>query len=508
MRLMILLSAALLLLLGPARADEVVKKDGKSVKGFVVAQTSKLVRIMDARGRIQRISMKDVDSVIEGPETGDETIDAKLEEIDTDDAEELAEVAKWAKGEKNKGWKVVAHMALRADEDESTARELLGHILVGEKWYTTKKKAEAAMKVLAKETMKDAGYVLKSGRYLKKEDVRLYSKDRKAFVEDTQEIEGLTVPVWRDKVTVMTEKGYTLMNGKWIKAGTPQDKSDIAKFKRLMGEDIWIVTTEHFRLYVMNVPPEEVNQYAELCEKTYDWFLEQMGLDKDTQLFRNNKGHLWVFKDKTTSLEWFTHYRNQFSLSDRFRKLMDGSGSVLSSGTLLSIDVPNEGRQRVPHTLVNHAAHFCLRWYSPGIGGGGPKGDPAYWVFESFGVTAEHAILGNGVVVHSTLAKYGGDSGRADKRFETKRADELAEGYAREGDDEIAGIDKLELNSLSGDHIAKGYTILRWLMKEDIEKFRVWMKERNRNRNLAALEKAFGWTPGEIDSKWRKKVRE
>lgn len=507
MRLTIsLVFAALFLVASPALADEVVKKDGKSIKGYIVAQTSRMVRILDAQGRVQRISMKDVDAVIEGPETGDQAVDAKLEEIDTDDADELAEVAKWAKSEKNKAWKVVANMALRADEDQATAHELLGHILVGDTWYTSKKKADAAVKKLAKQIMKDAGYVLTRGRYIKKEDRALFSKDKKAFVEDTQEFEGIPVPVWRDKATVMAEKGYTLMNGKWVKAGTPQDKSDMEEFKKLIGEDIWIVTTEHFRLYVMNVPPDEVSQYADLCEKTYDWFLEKMGLPKDTKLFRNNKGHLWVFKDHPTSLEWFKHYRNRFSLDDQFAKLMQGSGSVLAAGLLLSIDTPNEGRQRVPHTLVNHSARFCLQAYSPGIGraGTGGKGDPAHWVNEGFGVKAEHDVLGNGVIVHSTLAKYGGSAGRADKRFETKDADDRAEGYAREGDDPIAGIDKLELNSLSGDHIAKAYTIIRWLMKEDIEKFRAWLKLRNTSRNLEALEKAFGWSPGEIDSKWRK----
>ena len=500
------LFAALLALAGSARADEVVKKNGKSVKGFIVSQSSKIVRIMDSRGSVQRISMSDVESVIEGPETGDQQIDAKMEEIDVDDADELAEIAKWAKGEKKRAWKVVANMALRLDEDQDTAHELLGHVLVGDTWYTSKKKAEAAMKKLAKQIMADAGYVYHRGRYVKKDDLRLIRKDRKAFVEDTQEFEGLQVPVWRDKVSVMTEKGYSLIDGKWVKV-SPEDKADMDKFKRLMGDDIVIVSSEHFRIYVMNVPAEEVAQYSELVEKTYDWFLEKMGLEKGTKIFRQNKGHLWVFKDYPTSLEWFKHYRNQFSLSDRFRKLMEGSGSVLSSGGLLSIDVPREGRQRVPHTLVNHAAHFCLRWFSPGIGqggGGGGKGDPAHWVFEGFGVLAEHDVLGNGVVVHSTLAKYGGSAGRADKRFETKDADDRAEGYAREGDDPIAGIDKLELNSLSGDHIAKAFTIIRWLVKEDIDKFRAWIKERNRAKNLVALEKAFGWSPGEIDSKWRK----
>ena len=496
---------AVLVLMPSAHADEVIKKDGKSVKGFVVGQDSRLVRIMDAKGRTHRIAMKDVDSILEGPDTGDKETDAKLEEIDSDDADEVAEVATAAKASGNKVWKVLAMMALRIDEDHSEAHELLGHILVGDAWFTSKKKADTARRKLVAEQMKEDGFLRWRSGWISKEDRALASKDPKAYVKDDND-------VWRNKAEFMREKGFELVGEKWIPGGTAEDKADRAKFKELTGEKIWVVTTDHFRLYVMDVPPEEVTEFGELVEKTYAWFIEQMGLDKGTNVFRgNNKAHMWVLKDRPTAVTWFKNYRERFSLSDGFGKLVSQSGNCFGAEGLIDVGTPEGGRERLRHRLVNHAAQFAMKWYSPGLrsAGKGKNGDFSYWLYESFGVHAEHELLGNGVIVHSTLAKYGGSAGRADKAFETKDANERCEGYVRRGADALENIDNLQdLNMLSGDHIAKGYTILRWLMTEKLEEFRNWVRERNKMRSLEALAKTLGLAAAQVDKKWREMARD
>lgn len=497
--------AALLALMPTAHADEVVRKDGKSIKGFVVAQDSRLVRIMDAKGRTHRISMKDVESVLESAETGDPETDGKLEEIDTDDADELARVAKACKDAGNKAWKVVAMMAIRVDEGHVEAHEMLGHILVGDEWYTNKKKAAAAKKKLIAKQMKEDGYQRWRSGWISKEDRALAQKDPKSYVKDDND-------VWRNKADLMREKGFELVGGKWIKAGSPKDKADRATFKERIGDDIWILTTEHFRLYMMKVPPDQVSEFGELVEKTYDWFLEQMGLEEGTNVFRgNNKAHMWVLKDRATISKWFKAYREELSLGDGFGKHLELTPNVFAARGLIDVGVPDEGLNHLRHRIVNHAAQFALKWLSPGLGqpAKGQKGDFSYWLYESFGVHAEHELLGNGVVVHSTLAKYGGSAGRADKAFETKDANERCEGYARGGDDPIASIDGLQdLNMLSGDHISKGYTIVRWMMAEKLEEFRKWVRERNRMKSLEALVKTFGMSPEQIDDKWREMARD
>ena len=493
----IALCLALLFLAPLALADEIVKKDGSSVKGVIVNQSSKIVRIMDARGRTHRISMKDVDSVLEGAETGNDAVDLKLEEIDTDDADELVGVAKWAREKKNRAWKLVAMLALRADETNGDAHELLGHQKVGDTWYTNKKKAETARKKLLAEKWKSEGYLKWKGGWIKKEDKALASKDPKAF---TLTDEG----VWRDVVSVKKEAGYILVKGKWVKGGTPADNADMKGFKKNLGEDIWIITTPHFRLWVQQIPPDEVEELGALCEKTYQWFLKEMAIPDGTDLFRGNKAKMFVLKDKNTAMDWYKHYKNRFGLDDQFQKLLErGGGNILASGAPLASHIPTQDGNHLRQQLVNHSAHCCLHWFSRGL-----DGRPEPWLREGFGVHAEHEILGNGLVVHSTLAKYGGSGGIADKAFSTKDAKDRAKGTVRNGEDEaMVTLNKLDLNSLNGDHYSKAYTLIAWLMKHHLEEFRKFIRGRRRAETLAAFTKAFGWSPEEIDSKWRDLVK-
>jgi hypothetical protein len=125
-------------------------------------------------------------------------------------------------------------------------------------------------------------------------------------------------------------------------------------------------------------------------------------------------------------------------------------------------------------------------------------------------VHAEQVFLGAGHIVHSTLAKYGGDGGRADKGFATKDAEARSKGSVREGSDEpLDVLNKIELNSLSGDHISKGYTLVRWLITEHREDFIKWLKAMNVQGAMEAIPAAFGdeWTHELMDKKWREIVK-
>ena len=61
--------------------------------------------------------------------------------------------------------------------------------------------------------MKAKGYIKVAGGWISKEDKPLYDKDKNAFELDDN-------GVWRDKATVMREKGFTLVKGKWVKGAS------------------------------------------------------------------------------------------------------------------------------------------------------------------------------------------------------------------------------------------------------------------------------------------------
>lgn len=497
MRSLILATAALTLLAGGvARADEVVKKDGTSSFGYIVSETRSTIILMDHKGRRLRIRMDQVESVIESAQTGNETIDAKTAEVDISSASDLFEVAKWAKGEGELGWRLVAMFAVRTDEDHSGARELLGHVKVGDKWYDDSEEADKARIKLVAEERKAEGYIKVKGGWIKKEDRSDLSRNPEKWVIDDTE-------TWVDKKTYMEEKGFIEVNGKFIKAGTEEDKADMTGFKDLMGDDIWIYTTQYFRLCMQEYPPEQVAEYAELIDKVYVWFKKEMEIDAGTDIFRGNRPTFWVFKSKNVALEWYQQYRNRYSLGDTFGTLLNnGGGNVLSSVISVHVRTPNEG-QDIRHDLVNHTAHFLLNFHSPTVAGVGPP-----WVSEGFGVFVEQQFLDLGTVIHSTLADYGGSGGMADKQFTTKSAPDRAKAMVREGiDEDIVTLDKLELNSISGDHVAKAYTLIDMLWKQEKAAFIEWINLRPTNKNLDAMEKAFGRSPNVIDKEWRKHVK-
>jgi hypothetical protein len=491
----ILLASVLALSAAPALADEVVLKSRRTVKGFIVEDSSRVVRIETPEGKVERYRREDVEMVAETREIGVAEIDARLQALSSDDAGTLTEIAQWAKEQNLRGWALVAKMALRRDDGHGAAHELLGHILVGETWYSNAKDAEKArMELLAKKYAEE-GYIRYRDGWIKKEDKPLADRDPKAFTRDD---EG----VYRETSLVMKERGFVLVGGKWVKGGTPEDQADMVRFKEVMGEDIWIHTTRHWRLYMQQYPPDKVAEFGELMEKVYAWFVAEMGKPPATDLFRGNKGHLWVLKDKNTVMKWYQNFRNRFSLSDEFKTLLEsGGGNVHSGGQLIGTIVPHQS-QDIRNQLVHMGGHFLIEWFSPGL-------RRSSWLHEAFGHHAEHVHLGNGVVNCSTLAKYAEDGGRAQKEFATKDAQARAKGLVRDGSDEaFALLDKIELNSLNGDHLTKGWTLVAWLLKEHHDGFVAFLEGRNRASTEDALGQALrGWSTEALDDEWRKYVK-
>ena len=491
----ILLLALLMsgLCLPGALADEVVLKSGKSVKGVIVQRGDTYIRIQTAEGKRLKIERSEIELISEDAQIGVPELDEKVLEIDQFDPSALVEVAEWAKDKKIRGWNLLCMKALELDDEHAGAHEMLGHSKVGDKWYTTEKSAREARKAAREEEMRDKGYLPYRGGWIQKEDKALADKDRDAFVQDD---DGL----WRNKDEVMREQGYILVSGKWIRAGTPEDKASMESFKEKLGEDIWVITTKHFRLHVQQYPPEKVDEFGKLAEKAYDWFLDFIGEAPDYNVFRGNKGNLYMLKDKNTALEWFKHFGPAAGLNDQFFQLMSkGSGNVQSPGRLVGIIVPRQD-QGPEHLLVHDVGHFLIAWFSRGL-----DHTPA-WLEEAFGHMAEHDLLDRGEVTCTTATVYAAGGAVANKRFTTRDAPTIAKGMARdpEPDYDFVKHNALDLNSLNGNHMTKGWTLIEWLRKLDQKKLVEWLAKANTMTLEDALTEIFGWDPTQLDKEWAK----
>jgi hypothetical protein len=252
--------------------------------------------------------------------------------------------------------------------------------------------------------------------------------------------------------------------------------------------------------------------YADFVEKAYAWFLKTMKKPPEYQVFRGRKCFLWILKDKPTVLKWYENYRNDYSLDiGDSRRNKEGKGPFLQliergSGNIhtnnLGIIVPAENSD-IRNQIAHMAGHFMISAFAPGL-----EGSPPSWLSEAFGHMTEHALLGNGTINCSTLAKYAESGGVQEKEFATKSAHDIAKGIARNGDDDpFISLNKLELNSLNAKHLAKGWTIVEWLLKQKHEQFVAFVEGLNQAEMPEALAGAIdGWTPESVDKAWREHV--
>lgn len=494
MKPILLFALSLMLLVAPLCADEVTLKNGTVHKGVILEQSATFVRIETADGKVMRIKQDEISSVAESMETGDAVLDEKLKGASGDSAQAVADAAVAAKEAGSKAWALGARLALRRDEANDTAHELLGHMKVGEKWFTNRKDAEAALSKELAEKYKAEGYLKYKDGWIKKEDLPAAQKDANAFLKGDDLI-------YRDKATVMKAQGFTLVGGKWIKAGSPEDQAAMTKFKELTGESIWIHTTPHFKLHMQQYQPDKVAEFGDLMEKVYAWFVKTMKKPPEFDVFRGNQGHIWVLKDKNAVMDWYKNYRNRYSLDDGFGTLLErGGGNVHHPPQLIATQVPNQSGD-IRNQLVHVAGHFLIGHFCRGV----EHGTPA-WLAEAFGHLAEDVHLGNGMVNCSSLAKYAAGGGVAEKEFSTKDAKDRGKALARtKKDAPFSELHALDLNSLNGDHLTKGWTLLAWMLKMHPDQLVAWIEGMNTARAEEALAKATeGWSTEQLDDEWRK----
>lgn len=493
------LVAALVLVLAFAAGSEaqinVLKlKSGETVEGYVVEQTNAFVKIETLEGKTLRYPATEIASQEETTRTGIPELDKKLADIDRSNPDALADVADWAKGQKMRAWQILAREVLKNDPQNEKANGLLGHTKVGDRWYKSKSEADAAKKTALEAEMKAKGFIKLSGGWISKEDKPLYDKDRGAFELDEN-------GVYRDKATVMKERGLTLVKGKWVRGAAPADQAEMEEFKKALGEDVLILQFDHFRLCMMNTDAKKIEEYGQLCEKTYAWVLKEMGKPADFDLWQHRKATFWVIKDKKTRDAWLKAWRPKFGFDQStFDFFMQGSDFYAN---LVGVFVM-ENNDDVRNGFIHGIGHFTIRALSHGLQGTPP------WLVEAWGHYLEGSLLGNGHVACSTKSNYGGAGGVVDKgKFNTKDAKDRCRGILREGNAEpMVNLSKLDLNSLNGDHLAKGWSVVEWLMSTRKAQFIDWLEGMNRATQEEALAAAIpGFSFQKLDEEWEAYVK-
>lgn len=492
----IVLVLALAALAAPgALGDEVTTKDGTTIKGVVVRKTSRYVFVRTLEGT-ERLLRDNVEKILENGIIGQKDIDEKVMTIDDTVPEELAGVAAWAKKEGHDGWRLLTEKVLMMDEDNETAHKLLGHVKADDKWFESAEEAEEYEREQRERKLRKKGYVPFKGGFIKRDARSEMRRNPDDWILGDDSI-------WYPKSEYYRSRGYVNYDGAWVKI-TPRDKAEMEEFKKAIGEEILIVSGEHFRLAVMHYDAAQIQEFLEICEQVYDWFLKEIGKDPDYELFGGNQGRIFVFKDTPTAMKWYEAFKNKYGLTDSWHTLMERSGGNVNSGKGLLGNITLRENKDIRNQLVHQVGHFCISNFCRGLEGRCPA-----WLREGWAHMAEHVHMGNGVINCSTLAEYAASGGVAEKGpFSTKEAPDLAKGAVREGASEpFVNLTKLKLNRLDSGHLAKGWTIVEWLRQEHRDKFVKWMLQMNLSKPVQALQEAFGWMPSDLDEKWLEYIK-
>ena len=429
-----------------------------------------------------------------------EQLEKKKDEVVWTDPESIYELAVWAMNSKSskvrrEGRKLMKEV-LELDEDHEGAREKLGFVKVGEKWYT-RKKAAAARKALVQDKMKSRGYVWYKGGWIKKTEKRRWNKKWEKNAED----------VWRSYEEVMREKGYTLYKGKWIRM-SKKDLERMEFHRKQTGEDIMIVSTEHFALHT-SIPVAFVEKYSKLCEEVYDWYMKTFNVPEGrAQQFFGRPVHIWTFSDSQQFQDWVTYYSEQYKFTkediETFRERP--SGWLLPGKVLITIVA--EQPEDIENSLL-HQLGVLLQYYNIA------RPIPA-WVSEAFGHLVEELFSGIkfGRVNMSTKAKYAGNGGIVSKAYNTKDGRDTIRSLVKAREwVRLAELSKKSLNNLNNHDLATGFSVTEWLFNHNRERYMKFLEAMKRGGGdpeqnvLKGITEGIGVSVSDLEEEWARYVK-
>lgn len=253
MRTSILTAVAFLLVIaGPAAADDIKLKSGETLTNVKVKKkTDKYWTIITLEGQRRRIKASDIAEHVEKPTIGDE-IDEKAKALGRRDTAGHFELAKYAmeQGAIRKGKKLLAKV-IRLDKDHAEARAMLGHVKCDDGKWRYGRSLERYVERQEEEKKKAMGWVKVDGEYVDP----LTAKRLKAGMV---EYEGR----WISKSDVSKlEQGMTWVEGRWydkdekekLDGGMRKDEKgkwksieELDKFHRSYSNPPWELESAHF----------------------------------------------------------------------------------------------------------------------------------------------------------------------------------------------------------------------------------------------------------------------
>lgn len=484
-------------------ADEVHLKAGGVIHGKILEATDSQVRVKTRFG-VQSFAMRDVVRIVYGA-TPVEEFASRLKAVNRRDAEQLADLARWAKSsglrkQAREVWALV--LAVKANHRE--AHEALGHVQFEGRWMTPKEaeRARAAAEIADRLAR---GLVQYKGEWVTREEME--ARER-GWIKVGDK--------WLPPEEANRARGMVLVDGEWVKKEEADARRRATDLGAAAGVKFHVAASARVRAY-SEFSVAHAQQIVDAAEKALLAVREKIGYGHpvwkaetpaEFVLLRTPGSFMRltdiVAKDTKQPKGWaeFTKRRTSFY-------------TILPPMSVQHLGGRRQGD--MVFCAAHHAGHIALNGMFPGY---------TYlpvWLDEGMGAWMEVEVMGDSLTACATTG-YGVGAVRKDKwsTSSTWKAN-LKQAIA---DGSVTPVSRLlvkPLNKLGWKDIAKAWSVIDWWITTDPDKFRAFVRAVRKRyprwdkhaecapSDLArfqneALQEVFGLDADGVEREWRKYV--
>jgi hypothetical protein len=490
-RSLMLTLLAVVLLVGAARADILHLKGGGKVEGDIISEDENVIRIKTRYG-MQDIPRNRVESITRSKSVRKEFEERRVA-LAADDAQGHFDLAVWAKKQSlRKEAQALYEKTIEIDPMHKAANEVLGRVLHDGRYMTPEEKTR-----LIRES-EDAGMAAKG--LVRYKDRWVTPQEKDALERGLVKYEGK----WMTPDEAKAAQGLVRYKGGWIKKEELEQRKDLDRFKAIAKCDLNLVETEHFRLFSV-YPDAETRKVAAACERTYEDFLRDFGISRETTLFAKAKCRIFLFKKALAFekfLDWYAkEIEGDASRIDLIRQNR-GTYYIYPEPYVAGYQFPDPFQQLMART-VHKTSHILINaWlyngeYMP------------WWITEGLGEAAEISVLGRCDTFCITVRGYNDRGGAAEKWQNSEDwKPKLRSAVMGMRDPSLVRMKRKTLNELSHSDLAKAWSVMSWFIEHRRERFVEFV--RNLKKGLSqddAFKRAFGKSWEAVDKEWREYVR-
>lgn len=237
---------SLALLAGPAHADIIHYKDGRSVQGRILERSATHITVDTEFGKL-KIALSKIER-IEERITPAEELSARRERIADDDAAALFELALWARDQElDKPFRELLREVIAASPGHPLANELLGRVKIDGRWMDPE---DVAAYIVANAAEKlEQGFVFHEGQ-------------------------------WRPEAAVMQARGFVRYKQAWVPRRLAETEMAVIDLKEMVGIELLPRVGETITLY-SDLPDFEVDMLAPALEAQVQRFLATLEISEE-----------------------------------------------------------------------------------------------------------------------------------------------------------------------------------------------------------------------------------